>query len=633
MVRLSSAVVLPLLWSVNEGKRVTDYGEDSVLEHDEGAHFEDNVGQSRFSDRRRRSTSHFRVGEDWDSKTFAEQWEEYSHAVPLERFQGGENPGWIPDGTQDGMSCAPYLWGPEDANNLLIMVHGFMACPGRWGLTIKDIMSREVTCGLPGGEGADAPRPCGKYRIMGVTLPGHGYKWEEIETKVKVLHQSNSTSSSQSVNSHRRDNITDIPFDKFAWMDFTEAVGRMAEQWRKEHPDGVIAIDGHSVGGLMSLAISVRRAHIFDRVLIQNPELGPNNVLFNPAERVSKHLRLNIDALSDDCEGERDEGMAFPGGQCQFKFGHIGSAWSFARDLYCRQWQISRCATTGWVFNTAAYEDARRNFTKIKAFQMVQTKGDTAVEEKRILMFMQEFNDARPDDPHVGLCTFPKVMTHTYLVPNYINNHPGGERWWAPMALDRLNTFLLEGKTIPISEKEGNFNWKSTSRKSWLIASISRSHQRGDYCIPKSKTRVSGKYLTVLPAQQSKTEYEIARPDGSVARAKVLFQGLASKESETAGVMYERVEELLEVDDYYVFVGRKNVDALISELYLVGTVIREKDCLASVVAKLNPLEPLFLEIENGMPSLALARPWKLEFCNADFVSVVCSELDCTADVQ
>ena len=80
---------------------------------------------------------------------------------------------------------------------------------------------------------------------------------------------------------------------------------------------------------------------------------------------------------------------------------------------------------------------------------MVQSRNDPAVEQKRILMFMQELQKVRHHDDNVGLCTFPAVMGHTYLTPNYAKHFPGGPRdnWWAPYAMDALVRYLTEGRT------------------------------------------------------------------------------------------------------------------------------------------------------------------------------------------
>ena len=47
---------------------------------------------------------------------FRRRWMDVQSSVPFERFRGGE-------------SCVPWLWGPEDAENLVILVHGFLSCP------------------------------------------------------------------------------------------------------------------------------------------------------------------------------------------------------------------------------------------------------------------------------------------------------------------------------------------------------------------------------------------------------------------------------------------------------------------------------------------------------------------------
>merc|ERR1712136_520507 len=377
------------------------------------------------------------------------------------------------------------------------------------------------------------------YRIMAVTLPGHGYKWENVPTQVSRMHTTEGNYSSQETTStvvSRSDNITDMPFDMFAWDDFCEAVGALAEQFKKEHPGGTVAISGHSVGGLLSLSIAIKRPLIFNRVLILNPELGPSSMFFNPAEKGFKHLRLSVDALSDDCEAEREPGMAFPGGSCQFKFGNIGAAWSYARHLYCKRWQITRC--------------------------------NNAVQEKRILMFMQAVDVARVDDPNVGLCTFPKVMGHTYLVPGYVRAHPGGPRWWAPYALEVLTRFLLEGRTIPVVERHGSFNWKSFARKMKMFSSFARTIQRE--------------------------------------------------------------EELLSLDGHFLYVGRKNINTRITDLYFLDTKGKKlEECLEIDAVQMQPEKPLVEQIAKASSKMNDFRGmWVLSFCNHQFIEAACAVLQC-----
>ena len=116
---------------------------------------------------------------------------------------------------------------------------------------------------------------------QGLTLPGHGYKWEEVPTKV-ARAVVNSTGRFRAASESKKDDITDMPFDKEPWFVFNEAVGSMAEKFKEEHSNGLVSIDGHSIGGMMSLFIAIGGPSIFDRVLIQNPELGPSSSFLWP---------------------------------------------------------------------------------------------------------------------------------------------------------------------------------------------------------------------------------------------------------------------------------------------------------------------------------------------------------------
>uniref|UniRef100_A0A7S1FDD6 AB hydrolase-1 domain-containing protein n=1 Tax=Noctiluca scintillans TaxID=2966 RepID=A0A7S1FDD6_NOCSC len=547
--------------------------------------------------RRRRSLSQYKASPSWEHKSFDEQWHEFQNSVPIERLQG--QPGDLPNGFSGGASCAPWIWGPEDGENLLILVHGYLACPGRWGVVVEELLKRDVVCGRE----SDGPqRPCGRYRIMGVTLPGHGYKWEERPAIV--------TQNSGSAQVERRDNITDMPFDKDAWLVFNEALGVMATQFKKEHPTGVIAIAGHSIGGLMAMDVVLKRPTIFDRILIMNPELGPPSQLLNPMNPLIKHVRLSNDLLGEACEPERD-GHLYSGGYCQFKFGHIGSVWELARHLYCNEWSISRCVLTGWAFNSWKYHQARHNMSVLKSIQMVTTKNDPAVEEKRILRFMSELHTVRPaGHPNTGVCMWPEVMTHSYLIPSFAKEgHPGGPQWWKDYAMEALMRYLTHGKTIDIVERIGLPGMEGG---------------REDFCMPTTSAGVVGAKLAVLPAVQNKHSYSLTGPAGQTLAAMVLFQGFARKETENVHAMNNRMVELLQVDGQYVIVTRLARDAGLRDMFIVHAAARQQNCLKVDLAKLDPQANLLADLRAGRED----TPQTLMFCARRLAEAYCSRAHC-----
>ena len=344
-------------------------------------------------------------------------------------------------------------------------------------------------------------------------------------------------------------------------------MGSLAQKFKEEHPHGTVAINGHSIGAMMSMQIAVSRPTVFDRVLIQNPELGPSASHLWVVGPLFKHLRLSINVLADDCEGERAPGSDYSGGYCQFKLGNINSVWSFSKEVYCKSWQIARCTMTGWRFDQKAFDETRRNFSLIKSFQMIATRGDHAVEEKRILKFMEAFHDARGGDLNSGLCTFPEVMGHTYLVPNYVHNHRGGERWWAPYAMKVLVQYLTEGRTVPVVFRSADLSWKQTDRHGSPIGHFldpaTRSElQRDDWCMPTSPSGVVGTDLTILPAAQNERGYFVTRVGGQRTFVQVLYAGPAEKRILNSSEWYNRWEELVVVNGDFLFVGRENKDAV-----------------------------------------------------------------------
>ena len=109
---------------------------------------------------------------------------------------------------------------------------------------------------------------------MGVTLPGHGYKWSNQSTTEEQVTHTNSTWMPYEVETATvsvQDDIDEMPFNKKQWYDFDEALGSLAEKFKEEHPHGTVAVNGHSIGGLMAMHIAISRPTVFDRVLVQNP--------------------------------------------------------------------------------------------------------------------------------------------------------------------------------------------------------------------------------------------------------------------------------------------------------------------------------------------------------------------------
>ena len=249
---------------------------------------------------------------------------------------------------------------------------------------------------------------------------------------------------------------------------------------------------------------------------------------------------------------------------------------------------------TSWSYNEQAFNETRRNLSLIKSFQMVATRNDPAVEQKRIMVFMQELNKIRSNDPNMGLCTFPAPMGHTYLVPTFVHKHPGSERWWAPYAMEALVRFLVEGKTMPIVYRTSAIDWKRT------VGMFGSRHQRRlemeDHCLPDSPRSVIGTELTILPSLQNTTGYYVAREGGTRTFAKVMFLGSA-KHSVASSVWRTRQEEILLIGEHLLFVGRTSKNARIDGIFLLrksATKISDK-CIKIHVQELDLANPLLEE--------------------------------------
>lgn len=451
------------------------------------------------------------------------------------------------------------------------------------------------------GQGAEQTA-CGKYRMMAVTLPGHGRKWES--RPAIVTHGSSKGTVNVSTVS-RRDNLTDMPFDKDAWLVFNEALSQMAQQFKLEHPGGVLTIVGHSIGGLMSLDAAIMRPHVFDRVLIMNPELGPPSVLLYPLEAVLKHLRLSNDMLGESCEDHRSN-PHYTGGYCQFKFGNIGSVWSLGKHLYCRKWEIARCTLAGWHFDQKQRDQARRNMTALKSIQMVATHHDVAVESKRIFRFMDQMDLLRPlGHPHSGMCLWPAEMKHCYLTPGGVDG-----KWWEEYALEALLKYLTHGTKIDVVERT-----RSPTK---------RFSVRGDFCMPTTSSGLVGRSLAILPATQS-DNYTLTELSGQTHLATVLFRGMVQMESAHVHAMHARDLEFIGVSDRFLLSSRFEPHARLRDVFVVaGEAQRIAGCVEIPLVKLDHTANLL----DQLPDAVHLKARTLRFCSVPFSDIFCSAVTC-----
>jgi len=409
--------------------------------------------------------------------------------------------------------------------------------------------------------------------------------------------------SSSTTMDGRRDNITQMPFDVNAWSVFCDALISLAEQFKKEHPSGVTAVVGHSVGGLLAMHVAMERPQVFDRVLVMNPALGPPIGLMYPLEAFGRHWRLSNDMFGQPCESLRSH-KNYCGGYCQFKFGNIGSLWAAAKRLYCDAWAISRCTLAQWQYDRASHERTKRTMADLKSFQMVATAKDMAVQEKRIFRFWDKMETERPQSANTGLCMWPAEMTHSYL-------DPGSERkeglWWKNISMEAIMTYLTHGKTIDVVVRRGTPNM--------------RSSLRGDFCIPTERDGVVGVALSILPAIQ-RDAYSVADAHGNMHAVTVLFQGRVLKQTELVGAFNFREVELLSVLQQIVLVTRLERNAGIRQMFWV-TALVEKDaqCGKLALAKMFRARSLVTQLQQVQPQSSLV----LRFCSSEFVMSVSEE--------
>jgi len=269
----------------------------------------------------------------------------------------------------------------------------------------------------------------------------------------------------------------------------------------------------------------------------------------------------------------------------------------------------------------------------LKSFQMVQSRNDPAVEQKRILMFMQELQKVRHHDDNVGLCTFPAVMGHTYLTPNYAKHFPGGPRdnWWAPYAMDALVRYLTEGRTIPIVYRKAKVDWKDFTTGvfkhvpgilRFLIPFYGRFLQKGDYCLPDSHKSVLGTDLTILPSLQNDEGYFLAGIGYNRTFARVLDE--ASERIHFKGSKKRSTwQELLSINDTLLLVERASRNARVEHIWILSERGRKisNTCMEVGVESIKRKKPLLAQLEEHRVH---PKPEWVTFCGAKLVASLCT---------
>lgn len=527
----------------------------------------------------------FSNSDQWNNADFERKWAMFKWAVPLAKLQANFDP------KEDiGPVCHPSLVGPEDSDKLVILLHGFLSCPGLW----YRLVPRLVNNG---------------FRVMLPTLPGHGRAWRVPidsgplnKTFVDLGEGPITNGSDIEIDlSNAQDDIDDIPTDAAPYKIFAETLGQLATQFKLDHPGGIVAVAGHSLGGAITARYAMDIPDVIDRVMLMNPMFGLASGWISTILSLTPNMLLS---KGKKCEDQRGKGS---GGTCQFKLANVKAMTEFAHDTLCRHWGI--------VSDSDCIVNGHKRFGEMQDIQVVSTESESSVDNGKIAKFVavvqkgrveykpQSLNEYQDEPLESILCHWPSDLGHSYISNR---RSTSSEKWWHPYVEKVSVDFLSTGRNIDYV-KTGSSN---------------------DCMLRPSD--VEGEYLSLLPAGQH-DQYNIGIPRGGRSVAKVLHVGWTEKESHTWGKMHTRYTELITYYSYYLLVTRRFKNDDVRDIYVIRKEA-EIPLSAGACMKLS-LDDARTDIPLGeaiVKADVLHRrgysPRTLKFCGMDFLCVLCKKL-------
>lgn len=464
------------------------------------------------------------------------------------------------------------------------------------------------------------------------TLPGHGRAWRLPKGNrtghVVDLGDGPITNGSDIDMDLRKveDDIDDIPKDALPYQIFARSVGQLARQFKKEHPDGVLAVAGHSLGGAITARYAMEMPEVVDRVMLFNPMFGLNSLWVKTMTYLTPDMVLS---KGSKCESQRGRGS---GGTCHFKLAHVRAMAEFAYSMLCHRWGILEDRD---CLESSEYLSVQLKFGQMKDFQVVTARGEDSVDNDMIAKFVNVVQRERTSIKGVAydlyaeqepkrdrtFCLWPAEMGHSYLSNRKTTSTP--EKWWHPYVESVSAEFLASGTNVDIV------------RSGSVLGSMSD-------CV-LSSLNVEGKYLTLLPAVAHRQMYELIGPIGfDVASvANVLFSSYVTKESHTWGKMNWRHLEILKFMRHELIVTRIHQTDNIRNIYVIrndGFVeLSKEDTIPCAKIKGEdvdigvPLEDAILKANSRHN--AGAKPRILKICGFAFVEAICPILGFNCEGQ
>jgi len=165
------------------------------------------------------------------------------------------------------------------------------------------------------------------------------------DEKLGELEEGAKPCSGEEVNVEFEDDLTTMPTTPGPFLVFAEALGKLVESFKREHPDGHITVAGHSLGGMVAAKFVLERPQTVDRLLLMNPMLSLPSSFVKPLISMFPGTRAYWEALGEpECEARRHQNG---GGYCQFLVGNVGAMSDLAYLVLCRHWGIKEVCKFG----------------------------------------------------------------------------------------------------------------------------------------------------------------------------------------------------------------------------------------------------------------------------------------------
>lgn len=351
--------------------------------------------------------------------------------------------------------CQPFISEPKGkSRGLVVLNHGFTACPKFWYLLTPQLLAEGWT-------------------VMAPLMPGHG--------RNPNIQQNGSQSYVV------KDYYEELPERKEEYMTYSDEIIEISEEYRAKYPSREMVLAGCSHGGAVSGYMAMNgKVGTWNRILLLNPFLGPPSSL--GADWGLSLLRNLLPAIlpafqvvggdtiswGEDCDHRRwpiDWRKGGHGGICQFSFKNFRGVLEFgnevegeararaAKDGVFTGGVIDRTIGVGswvtgglWNFISGNSKPPPSDLR----VQVTTTSKDDAISNERVHFAVAALKK-NVKDGNSGFCVMDAEMSHVWISP--IDKPADMDHWWlnatrvhgGKSALQMLTDFVSRGIFVPTS--------------------------------------------------------------------------------------------------------------------------------------------------------------------------------------